>query len=155
MTLAYIGVGSNLGDRNSNLEKAKKYLESEKGISFLESSEIYETDPVGGPAQEKYLNAVWWIETSLAPRPLLELLLGIEKKMGRVRSERNAPRMIDLDILFYGEAIIHEAGLDIPHPRLHERSFVLKPLSDLAPDWMHPVLKKTVQELLGKIHANH
>ena len=117
------------------------------GRRFLRSSKVYETDPVGGPPQEKYLNAVWKIETAIPAAELLQKLLAIENEMGRVRREKNGPRPIDLDILFYGSEIIRELGLQAPHPRLHEREFVLKPLCDLAPDFVHPVLGKTIAVL--------
>lgn len=147
MIPAFIAVGSNLGDREKNIADAQKKLSTASGIQFLEASSLYETDPVGGPPQGKYLNAVWKIETDLKPQALLKLLLQIEADLGRVRTEKNAPRPIDLDILFYGDTIVAEPGLRIPHPRLHEREFVLQPLMDLAPDVVHPELKKTIREL--------
>lgn len=152
MALAYIAVGSNLGDRNKHFLDAEAFLRKINGISFIRNSEIYETAPVGGPAgQGNYLNAVWEVETELAPAELLKELLGIEKKMGRVREERNGPRAIDLDILFYGAEVLNDPGLTLPHPRLQERFFVLKPLMDLCPDLRHPVLKKTIRELYGQL----
>jgi 2-amino-4-hydroxy-6-hydroxymethyldihydropteridine diphosphokinase len=147
MATSYIAVGSNLGDRKENLKTAKDYLEKIEGIQFLKSSSVYETEPVGGPPQGKYLNAVWKVETSLEPKQLLEKLLGIEAQMGRIRKEKNGPRPIDLDILFYEDRILHESDLEIPHPQLQTREFVLKPLMDLAPDFVHPELKKTVREM--------
>lgn len=152
MTLAYIAVGSNLGNREDLLIQARQLLSALEKVQFVAGSKIYETDPVGGPSQGKYLNAVWEIETTLPAKQLLEALLEIEKKLGRVRSERNAARTIDLDILFYNETTIDEPGMTIPHPRLHEREFVLKPLMDLCPEWVHPRLKKTVKELYEKNH---
>ncbi len=147
MIIAYIAVGSNLGERLEYLNQAQERLSKLKGIRFLKSSAVYETEPVGGAEQGKYLNAVWEIETSLAPQELMKQLLAIEKKLGRVRTELHAPRTIDLDILFYQDRMIEEPGLSIPHPRLQEREFVLKPLMDLCPDFTHPRLKKTVREL--------
>lgn len=147
MTPAYIAVGSNLGNREDHMNQARQIISSLDQVKLIQSSKVYETEPVGGPKQGKYLNAVWKIETSLGARELLQKLLQIEKKLGRVRTERNAPRTIDLDILFYENQVIEGPGLHIPHPRLHEREFVLKPLMDLCPDFVHPKLKKTVEEL--------
>jgi 2-amino-4-hydroxy-6-hydroxymethyldihydropteridine diphosphokinase len=152
MALAYIAAGSNLGDRHKHLADAEAFLRKTNGISFIRNSKIYETVPVGGPAgQGDYLNAVWEIKTELTPEGLLKELLGIEKKMGRVRKERNGPRVIDLDILFYGDEVVSAPGLTLPHPRLQDRSFVLKPLMDLCPDLKHPVFKKTIRELYRQL----
>ena len=150
MERVYLGVGSNLGDRAAYLKKAQSLLSTIPKARFLRSSNLYETKPVGGPPQGKYLNAVWEIETSLAPGALKDKLREIEAKLGRKRSVVNAPRKIDLDILFYGNKIVEEEGLRIPHPRLHERLFVLEPLAELAFDFKHPVLKKSVRELLNE-----
>ena len=120
---------------------------------MVKASSVYETDPVGGPLQGKYLNAVWEIKTSFLPVELLNELLRLEKRMGRRRTVPNAPRIIDLDILFYGDEVIQRKGLQIPHPRLHERGFVLKPLAEIAPNFMHPVLKKTVRVLLKELSS--
>jgi 2-amino-4-hydroxy-6-hydroxymethyldihydropteridine diphosphokinase len=151
MPYVFIGAGSNLGDRRQNLNQAKSLLSQISGVQFLRDAPILETEPVGGPPQGKYLNTVWKIETRLSPGVLLAELLTIEKQMGRVREEKNGPRLIDLDILVYGDEIISEPGLNIPHPRFHEREFVLRPLAELAPELMHPVLKKKVKELLEGI----
>jgi len=147
MAHVFIAIGSNLGDRLRCLTSAQQLLLEEVGASVFRASEIYETEPVGGPPQGKYLNAVWEFETKLSPEDLLEKLLGIENKLGRERSVPNAPRSLDLDILFYEDLVLESDPLVIPHPRLHERTFVLQPLMDLAPNWMHPVLKRTVKEL--------
>lgn len=151
MERVYLGVGSNLGDRSRHLEKAKALLAKIPMTQFLRSSSVIETDPVGGPPQGKYLNAVWEIDSALAPREFKDHLLEIEAELGRRRSGLNMPREIDLDILFFGARVIDERNLKIPHPRLRERRFVLEPLAELIPGLMHPVLKKTVAELLGKI----
>lgn len=148
MVRVYLGVGSNLGDRSENLKRAEALVRKLSQTHFLRSSSVSETDPVGGPPQGKYLNAVWEIETELSPEALKEGLREIESRFGRKRAVRNAPREIDLDILFYGEAMLDTKTLKIPHPRLHERSFVLNPLAELSPGFHHPKLKKTVQELL-------
>ena len=146
---AFIGVGSNLGDREKNFQCARDLLGSIRGIRFLACSKVCETEPVGGPAKQgKYLNAVWRIETELNPRKLLDRLMEIEKQLGRVREEKNGPRTIDLDILFFGQEIIRSRELTVPHPRLHERAFVLEPMAELAPDFAHPIFKKTMKELL-------
>ena len=143
----YLSVGSNLGDRAASLERAQALLRELSGTRFLRSSSVYETDPVGGPPQGKYLNAVWEIETSLPPRPLKESLKAIEAKLGRKPASRNAPRVIDLDIIFYGKQVVEEQDLVIPHPRLQERAFVLEPLCEMVPGFVHPKLKKTAREL--------
>jgi 2-amino-4-hydroxy-6-hydroxymethyldihydropteridine diphosphokinase len=147
LSIAFIAVGSNLGNRQTYIDKARTLLRKNRGVFFLKSSKVYETDPVGGPRQGKYLNAVWKIQTGYTPRALLECLLEIEKALGRVRSTRNAPRTIDLDILFYNDAVIDTLGLSVPHPRIQERAFVLRPLMDLCPEWVHPKFHKTVRKL--------
>lgn len=151
MVRVYLGVGSNLGDRVSHLEQAQTLVSQFPRTRFLRSSSTQETEPVGGPSQEKYLNAVWEIETLLSPKELKEKLRAIEEKLGRKRSFPNAPREIDLDILFYGEEVVEEEQLKIPHPRLHERRFVLQPLAELAPQKIHPTLKVSVKELLRRL----
>lgn len=155
MERVYIGVGSNLGDRSSYLKQAQSRVARIPNLQFLRSSTIYETDPVGGPLQGKYLNGVWEIETSLSPRELKERLREIERELGRKSADPNSPREIDLDILFYGDKVIHKIDLKIPHVRLHERLFVLEPLSELAPDKIHPQLNQSVRELLQKQHEHH
>ena len=147
MTLAYIAVGSNMGKREDYVNQARQMVSRLDKAEFLQSSRVYETEPVGGPPQGKYLNVVWKIKTALAAKELLQELLKVERKLGRVRTARNAPRTVDLDILFYGDQVIEERGLRIPHPRLHEREFVLKPLMDLCPEFVHPILKRSVREL--------
>ena len=152
MEKVYIGVGSNLGERAGFLDRARWLVSKLPQSRFLRSSSIYETEPVGGPPQGKYLNAVWEIETALDPGKFKDSLRSIEANLGRrYPSLANAPREIDLDILFYGDRVLHEKELIIPHPRLHERMFVLEPLAELAPHLFHPVLKKTVKELLEKV----
>jgi 2-amino-4-hydroxy-6-hydroxymethyldihydropteridine diphosphokinase len=132
-TTAFIGIGSNLGDREQNLARAIELLSAEDGIDVVAVSEIRETDPVGPVAQGPFLNGAVRIETDLGPRELLERLLAVEQRLGRVRRERFGPRTIDLDLLLYGDEAVDEPGLTVPHPRLHERRFALEPLSDLAP----------------------
>ncbi|MDP9243108.1 MAG: 2-amino-4-hydroxy-6-hydroxymethyldihydropteridine diphosphokinase [Actinomycetota bacterium] len=128
---AFIGLGSNLGDRLQNLEAAVQALSETPGIRVVHSSSVYETAPVGGPPQGDYLNAVLEIETGLKPRELLAALQEVERKLGRVRDERFGPRTIDVDLLTYHDDVIDEPDLQIPHPRMHERAFVLVPLAEL------------------------
>lgn len=148
MPIAFIGVGSNLGDRKKNLQKAQETLARISGIHTLCSSGIYETEPVGGPSQGNYYNAVFRIETELSPRQLLDELLSVEKELGRKRSGvKDEPRVLDLDLLFYDDWIIQEPGLVVPHPRLTNRVFVLRPLMDLEPEWEHPLLGQTIRQI--------
>ena len=144
----YLSLGSNLGDRAANLDRAVETL-SEIGIRVLRRSSIYETEPVDFLAQPWFLNCVVEAETSLAPRPLLEELQAIERKLGSHKLVSKGPRIIDLDILFYETQVIHEAAMEIPHPRLADRRFVLIPLVEIAPELCHPVLRKTAAELLA------
>ena len=146
--LIYLSLGSNLGDRAANLERAIEAL-SEIGVRVLHRSSIYETEPVDFLAQPWFLNCVVEAETPFAPRPLLEGLQSIERKLGSRKLVARGPRIIDLDVLFYETNVIHEAGIEIPHPRLAERRFVLVPLVELAPEFCHPVLHKTAAELLA------
>jgi len=148
MAKVYIGIGSNLGDRGKNIADAVNCIEQEKSLNLTKQSSLYETGAVGGPPQGKFLNGALEVETNLPPRDLLERLKGIERKLGRDFSEvRWGPRTIDLDILLYGNLILNEPGLTIPHPLFHKRVFVLRPLAEIAPEIKHPVLKKTVKEL--------
>ncbi|HZA27903.1 MAG TPA: 2-amino-4-hydroxy-6-hydroxymethyldihydropteridine diphosphokinase [Actinomycetota bacterium] len=133
MTRAFVGLGSNLGDRLDNLRRALELLE-DRGVRVIRSSRVYETDPVGGPPQPDYLNAVAQVETRGTARELLEACRETERALGRVREERWGPRVIDLDVLTFGEEEIDERGLQVPHPRMHERGFVLIPLLELDAD---------------------
>jgi 2-amino-4-hydroxy-6-hydroxymethyldihydropteridine diphosphokinase len=137
VTNAYLGLGSNLGDRLANLQMAVDLLAANPGLRIARSSRVYETDPVGGPDQPDYLNAVILAETTLPPSELLETCLDVERRLGRVRAERWGPRVIDIDVLMYDEIDVDEPNLTIPHPRMSERAFVLVPLTELEPD---PVL---------------
>lgn len=149
---AYIALGSNLGDRPANLNAALERLRQEPGVTVEAVSRFWETTPVGGPAgQGTYLNAAARLTTSLAPQELLQLLLRLEAELGRTRTLRFAPRTLDLDVLLYGDEVIHEPGLTIPHPRLHERSFMLGPLAEIAPGVVHPVFHTTIAELLSRV----
>ena len=154
MVTAYISFGSNLGDRNKNIEKAIEYIKELTGIAIKKVSSIYETEPVDGPPQEKFLNGVMEIETSLLPDELLDRLKGVESRLGRVKVEDNGPRPIDLDILFYDDIVIGGERIKIPHPRMHEREFVLRGLNEIAPQFLHPKLGKTVKELYEGISSS-
>jgi 2-amino-4-hydroxy-6-hydroxymethyldihydropteridine diphosphokinase len=147
---AFVGIGSNLGDREGNLRQAVELLSAEDGIDVVAVSEIRETDPVGPVEQGPFLNGAVRIETDLAPRELLERLLAVEERLGRVRRERWGPRRIDLDLLLYGDDVVDEPGLTVPHPRLHERRFALEPLSDLAPSLEIPG-KGPISALLAEL----
>ncbi|MFC1651081.1 2-amino-4-hydroxy-6-hydroxymethyldihydropteridine diphosphokinase [Candidatus Latescibacterota bacterium] len=147
MIISYLGLGSNLGDRFGCLLEAVERLNSESGITVANVSPVYETAPVGGIEQPDYFNAAAEIETVLEPEKLLGTCLAIEHDMGRVRAEKWGPRVIDIDILFYGDIIIESADLTVPHPSLDSRAFVLCPLSDIAPDLVHPASGKTVNDL--------
>ena len=147
---AFVGIGSNLGDREGNFRQAVELLSAEDGIDVVAVSEIRETDPVGPVEQGPFLNGAVRIETDLAPRELLERLLAVEERLGRVRRERWGPRTIDLDLLLYGDDVVDEPGLTVPHPRLHERRFALEPLSDLAPSLEIPG-KGPISALLAEL----
>ncbi len=134
MALAFIGLGANLGDPREQVRAALAALGVLPATRLLRRSSLYLTAPVGHAAQPDFVNAVAMVETSLAPRALLEALLDIERRFGRARSFANAPRTLDLDLLLYDALRVHEPGLEIPHPRMHERAFVLRPLAEIAPD---------------------
>jgi 2-amino-4-hydroxy-6-hydroxymethyldihydropteridine diphosphokinase len=143
---AFIGLGSNLGDRLGNLQTAVHELSETDGVEVVRSSRVYETAPVG-PPQPDFLNAVVEAWTTRSARDLMDALLGIEERMGRIRNERWGPRTIDLDLLTYGRLRIREPGLIVPHPRTHERAFVLVPLLELDPDPMLPGRRKAASSL--------
>ena len=133
MTLAYVGLGANLGAREETLGHAVERLREAEGVDVLAVSSLRETEPVGVVDQPPFLNGAVQLETSLPPRELLDLLLAIERSLGRVRGARWGPRLVDLDLLLYGSEIVDEPGLRIPHPRLQERRFALEPLAELDP----------------------
>ena len=149
--LAYLSCGSNVGDRSANLRAA---IERLKEVGTLRAvSGFYETEPVELRAQPWFLNCVAALETRLSAGDLLEQALAIEQEMGRIRLRDKGPRSIDIEILLYGDEVIEERGLKIPHPAMQERRFVLEPLVEIAPDVIHPTLKKTARELLAELPA--
>ena len=149
--VAYIGLGSNLGDRVGHIEAAIKQISEHPDCQVLETAPLYETEPLGNESGGWFLNSVICVETILPPRELLELLFEIESSMGRRRDSHWAPRTIDLDILFYDQLTVNEGGLTIPHPQLHIRRFVLEPLAQIAPSLIHPVFKQNIYTLLANL----
>ena len=147
MPTAYIGIGSNLGNRSENCERSIQLLEEESGIKVTKRSSMSETEPWGIKDQPKFINMAVEIVTDLEPEALLSLLKKIETESGRTPGRRWGPRVIDLDILFYDDLILKTPGIEIPHPEICKRDFVLIPLKDIAPDKVHPMLKKTIREL--------
>jgi len=150
LKIVYLSLGSNLGERERNLDQAIALLE-EAGVRVLRRSGIYETEPQDVKDQPWFLNLVLEAETALFPKQLLDCALKIERKLGRKRTRPKGPRSIDIDILFYGSAVIDTEGLRVPHPRLAERRFVLEPLAELAPELRHPVTRRTVREMLSAV----
>ena len=147
MKTAYLGLGSNVGNREQHIETALAKLAA-PDLRVMRVSSIYETEPVGFTAQRFFLNLVAEIETDLFPMQLLARISKIEQALGRVRTIENGPRTLDVDILLYGRAVIHGTRLDVPHPRMAERRFVLAPLAELAPELRHPVTHKTIRAML-------
>jgi len=149
---AFVGLGANLGQREETLLRAVELLAAEDGVEVVALSSVRETDPVGVEDQPRFLNAAALLETTLEPRELLDVLLRIERELGRVRDgTRWGPRVIDLDLLAYGSEVVDEPGLRVPHPRLHERRFALEPLVELDPDLELPGRGK-VSDLLDRLH---
>ena len=152
MPLVYVGLGSNLGDREATIRAALERLGAGDGIDVVRVSSLRETEPVGYENQPRFLNGVAELRTELAPRVLLDRMLAVERDLGRVREgPRDGPRTIDLDLLVYGDLVVDEPGLEVPHPRMAERGFVLEPLAELAPDLLVPG-RGRVRDLLPGLH---
>jgi 2-amino-4-hydroxy-6-hydroxymethyldihydropteridine diphosphokinase len=152
VTRAYVALGANLGDRERTLREAVAALAAEDGIEVVAVSTLRETDPVGVSEQPRFLNGAAELETTLTARELLDLLLAVEQRFGRVRIPgEHGPRTLDLDLLLYGDELIEEPGLAVPHPRLHDRRFVLEPLAELAPGLVVPG-RGDVESLLTGVH---
>lgn len=149
----YLALGSNVGDRQENLKEAISQLVPQ--VSITAESSIYETEPWGYEDQDDFLNMVVQGETELEPLELLAHLKEIEANVGRTKTFRNGPREIDLDILFYDDLIMEDKNLAIPHPRLHERAFVLVPLADIAPDFVHPIWNHRIRDMLGNLPSTN
>lgn len=155
---AAIALGSNLGDRRAHVERAIEEIGALSGVRVVAASCLIETDPIGGPAgQSSYLNGALVLETTLGPGALLRALQQIEFAHGRDRSGgvRNAPRTLDLDLLVHGDEVVESAALCLPHPRMHERAFVLEPLAEIAPDLVVPRHQRSVRDLLHALHGAH
>lgn len=149
MATVYLGLGSNLGDRQENINRALEYLSQR--LRFDKKSSVYDTEPMDNPSQPRFLNMVCRVTTTLEPKMLLAVIKGIESKMGRLPAPTSSPRVIDIDILLYDDRVVDTPELKIPHPRLAERAFVLVPMAELAPDLQHPVLKQTMKDLLRMV----
>src|SRR5882724_3091628 len=147
----YLSLGSNLGDRSANLRAAIERLGEAGAIRSV--SGFYETEPVELRDQPWFLNCVVVLETRDTPRALLKKVLAIEREMGRLRMKDKGPRSIDIDLLLFGDRVVEERGLKIPHPAMHQRRFVLEPLAEIAPEALHPLLRKTARELLADLPA--
>ena len=154
MECIVLSLGTNEGDRELNLERARALLER-SGVKILASSVIYETEPVGTADQQYFLNQVLTVKSRRSPMRLLELCQQLEKKMGRLKSFKNAPRIIDIDILFYKNVITEDVKLTLPHPLLQERNFILEPLAEILPDQRHPLLAMTMAQLLDDCEDEH
>jgi 2-amino-4-hydroxy-6-hydroxymethyldihydropteridine diphosphokinase len=148
-TTVYLGLGSNLGERKENLEKAMEYLSQRMRVTG--KSSIYDTEAMENHEQPRFLNMVCQVKTIFKPQDILMLAKSIERKMGRQPNSHNAPRPIDIDILFYGDEIIDTPELTVPHPGLPNRAFALVPMAEIAPDLVHPVIKKTMSTMLTEL----
>jgi 2-amino-4-hydroxy-6-hydroxymethyldihydropteridine diphosphokinase len=149
--VAFIGIGSNLGDPETRCEEAIRRVGSVPGVRLLRRSSLYRTEPVGPQDQPWFINAVAEVRTTLSPRMLLDALKGIEREMGRTENRHWGPRLIDLDLLLYGQAVVREEGLIVPHPEMHRRRFVLEPLCELASYVIHPAFGVSARGLLDRL----
>ena len=156
MAHAFIGIGSNLGERQKAVEQALFLLDYHCQITVVDRSQMHETDPEGGVATERFLNGAALLKTSLDPTDLLQVLLAVEEALGRERfaETRWGNRAIDLDLLLYDDRVITSPALMLPHPRMHERAFVLGPLCEIAPETIHPQLHKSIAELFSELPKN-
>lgn len=151
-TTAYVALGANLGDRAHNLRDALRRLGATPGVRVTRVSTFVENPSVGGPPDAPpFLNGAAAVETTLDPHALLTRLLEIERELGRVRGERNDPRTVDLDLILYGDLILDAPHLTLPHPRMHERPFVLGPLAEIAGDAQHPVRRTSIRDMLAAV----
>jgi 2-amino-4-hydroxy-6-hydroxymethyldihydropteridine diphosphokinase len=148
---AFVGLGSNLGERERNIRRAVDEIAALPFTKLITVSSLYDSEPIGDVEQPNFINAIALIETELQPRRLLWNLMLIEKRMGRVRTVRWGPRPIDLDVILYGKSVIEEDGLVIPHPEMEKRAFVLIPLLEIEPDLVHPRTKEPIRKLLKKL----
>ena len=151
MSQVLLSLGTNLGERRQNLRRAVRALDREMVVTAV--SPIYETEPWGEPNQPDFLNICLAATTTQPPRQLLKSIKQIEQDLGREETYRWGPRLIDIDVIFYDDVVVAEEGLNIPHARLADRAFVLTPLADIAPDWVHPITGKTVVEMLNAVYS--
>ncbi|HEY6573018.1 MAG TPA: 2-amino-4-hydroxy-6-hydroxymethyldihydropteridine diphosphokinase [Candidatus Eisenbacteria bacterium] len=153
MTKAFVGLGSNLGEREAQIRRALEELGKLPRTKVLRVSSLYDTEPVGEVEQPRFLNAVACVDTELTAGELLWNLLLVEQRLGRVRAKvkKWGPRTIDLDLLFFGDLVAEEPGLTVPHPEAHLRAFVLAPLAELEPDFVHPILGETIAAILSRL----
>lgn len=147
----YIGLGSNLGKKKKNILEAINYLRIQDKITFIKSSKVIETKPFGNIDQPNFLNCVVWVESEINPNDMLNICLKIEQKMGRKRTIKWGPRIIDLDILICDGKIVNERNLIIPHPELHKRKFVLASLNELCPEYIHPIINKKIKNIYKEL----
>jgi 2-amino-4-hydroxy-6-hydroxymethyldihydropteridine diphosphokinase len=153
-TVCYIGIGSNLGDSLKNCKYAVESLSKAEGIELLRASSFYRTEPVGQEEQNYFVNAVIEIRTVISARNLLQVMQDIENVMGRKRGVKGGPRIIDLDLLFYGQTVIEEQNLTVPHPEIHKRRFVLEPMSEIASYFIHPSFGVSIRGLKDRLDDN-